>query len=112
MYPAAIAEQLRRRGLDVSAISERPELRSLSDEDLFTVGQSEGRAVVTENIDDFSVIANRADERGLAHFGVVFVSPSAYPRNHERTVGRLVSQLDRLLDECPSDEATGSRYWP
>jgi predicted nuclease of predicted toxin-antitoxin system len=53
MCPAAVADQLRGRGHEVSAITERPELRSLPDADLFAVAQQERRAVVTENIADF-----------------------------------------------------------
>src|SRR6476646_9414191 len=52
MYPASLAEQLRLRGHDVSAVTERPELRSLPDADVFAVAQQEGRAVMTENIAD------------------------------------------------------------
>ena len=63
MYPSALAEQLRNNGHDVSAITERPELRSLSDADVFATAQHERRAVVTENIADFVPLVEGADQR-------------------------------------------------
>jgi hypothetical protein len=64
MYSHAIAEQLCGRGHDVEGVTERADLRALSDTDLFTRAQSEQRAVVTENVDDFSIIAGGYDQRG------------------------------------------------
>jgi NADPH-dependent 2,4-dienoyl-CoA reductase/sulfur reductase-like enzyme len=39
MYPPVIAEQLRRRGHDVVAITEQPELRSAEDAAVFVIAQ-------------------------------------------------------------------------
>jgi hypothetical protein len=111
MYTPAIAEQLRDRGYDVEAITERPGLRALADTDIFALAQQEQRAVVTENIDDFSIIADGYDQRGHAHFGLVLVPHSSYPRNRPRTIGRIVTELDRLLSEHPDATAMSSRYW-
>ncbi len=111
MYPAAIADQLRRRGHDVDAVTARAELRSLPDVDVFALAQAEGRAVVTENIGDFNSIAEAADQRGHAHHGLILVDPAKYPRGNQRTIGRLVTQLDRLLDDHSRDEATSLRHW-
>jgi nucleoside-diphosphate-sugar epimerase len=111
MYPSAIAEQLRARGHDVHAVTARPELRALPDKDVFDVAQQERRAVLTENISDFSVIADRCDERGQAHHGLIFVDPAKHPRGDQRTVGRLVTGLDGLLKEHPADEPTSLRSW-
>jgi nucleoside-diphosphate-sugar epimerase len=111
MYPAAIADQLRARGHDVVAVTARPELRALPDVAVFVTAQEEGRAVVTENIGDFSSIADAADQRGHAHHGLVFVDPAKYPRGHPRTIGRLVTELDRLLSDHPRGEPTSLRNW-
>src|SRR5580693_1476185 len=89
MYPPAIAEQLRDRERDAEAVTERPELRALADTDVFALAQHEQRAVVTENIDDFSVIADSYDQRGQTHFGLVLVPHSNYSRS-PRTIGRMV----------------------
>ena len=111
MYPAAIAGQLRARGHDVIAMTERTELRSLSDDDVFAVAQSEERAIVTENLADFSLIANREDQRARPHYGIVFVDPSSYRRGQKRTIGRLVTALGRLLDDHPAHSAESLRLW-
>jgi hypothetical protein len=111
MYTPVIAEELRERGGDVEAVTERAELRALPDTDLFSLAQREERTVVTENIDDFSVIATDYDQRGQAHFGLVLVPRASYPRSHARTVGRMVSELDRLLMEHPVTEPASLRHW-
>lgn len=111
MYPPAIAEQLRDRGGGVQAVTERPELRALADTDMFAIAQQEQLAVVTENIDDFSVIADSYDQRGHAHFGLVLVPPGSYPRGSTGTIGRMVTELDRLLGEHPATTPTSLRHW-
>lgn len=111
MYPPAIAEQLRNRKYDVEAVTERSELRALADTDIFALSQQEQRAVVTENIDDFSVIADGYDHRGQVHHGLVLVPPGAYPRGSARTIGRMVTELDRLLGEYPETTPTSLRHW-
>ncbi len=111
MYQPAIAEQLRDREHDAEAVTERTELRARSDADLFALAQYEQRAVVTENIDDFSVIAEGYDQRGQAHFGLILVPHSSYPRSSPATIGRMVTQLDRLLNERPQMTPTSLRHW-
>jgi hypothetical protein len=111
MYPPAIAEQLRERGGDVEAVTARSELRGLPDADIFAWAQQERRAVVTENIADFSVIADGHDRRGQQHHGLVLVAPAAYPRGDARTIGRMVTGLDRLLGDYPETTPTSVRHW-
>lgn len=111
MYPPAIAEQLRGRGHDVDAVTARVELRALTDEELFVVAQEERRAVVTENVADFCRIADRRDERGTPHHGLVLVYPAKHPRGDQRTIGRMVTALEGLLAKHRSDEATSLRQW-
>lgn len=111
MYPHAIAEQLRNQDHDVDAVTLRAELRALPDPEIFATAQREMRAVVTENIADFSDIADGYDRRGDAHHGLVLVDPGKYQRGNPRTVGRLVTHLDRLLRKHPEDEAGSLRRW-
>jgi hypothetical protein len=89
--PRAISEQLRNRSHDVVAVTERPELRGLSDPDLFERAQSEQRAIATYNTEDFLQLDReyRATER--AHAGIVLVS---FPR---KSVGPLVTALTSFL---------------
>jgi Domain of unknown function (DUF5615) len=111
MYPHSIAEQLRRSGHDVHAVTARPELRALGDADLFARAQEEQRAVVTENVADFCPIADGHDRQGQAHHGLVLVDPARYPRGENRTIGRLVTALGHLLSERPGEQADSRRDW-
>ena len=111
MHPAAVAEQLRRRGHDVVAATERKDLRGLSDPAIFAEAQADRRAVVTENVADFVPLAEQADQRGRAHHGLVLVDPAKFPRGQRRTVGSLVRELGPLMTEFPGDEATSARHW-
>ncbi len=111
MYPHAIAGQLRKQAHDADAVTLRAELRALPDSEIFATAQQEMRAVVTENIADFSDIADSYDRRGDTHYGLVLVDPSKYQRGHPRTVGRLVTELNRLLREHPENKADSLRHW-
>jgi hypothetical protein len=111
MYPHGIAEQLARRGHDVDAVTARPELRGLSDEELFARAQHEGRTLVTENVADFCRIADEQDRGGRAHHGLVLLDPARYPRGASRTVGRMVTALHRLLEARPGDRTDSRRVW-
>lgn len=111
MYPATIAEQLRDRGHDVTAVTERTELRALPDAAIFDVAQQEQRAVMTENIVDFVGLADHADQTGRRHQGLVLVDPAKYQRGHDRTVGHLVTELDALLRAHHTEEPASVRYW-
>lgn len=111
MYPAAIAEQLRRHGHDASAVTERVELRSLSDTAVFALAQEEHRAVVTENIVDFVPLADATEQRGRVHYGLVLVDPAKFPRGNARVTGRMVRELLKLLAEQSSDQPRSLRFW-
>jgi len=111
MLPAVVAERLRARGHDVVAVTERSELRSLPDVGVFAAGQAERRAVATESIVDFVAIVDAADLRGGAHFGLLLMDPARYPRGRPRTIGRMVTSLDRPLSEHPGERATSMRHW-
>ena len=111
MLQAVIAEQLRRRGHDVDAVTERSELRAAGDPELFAVAQQESRALVTEDIEDFSREASLADGRGQAHYGLILIRAAKYPRGNRRTVGRLIKALDEFLRAHPGERATSLRHW-
>ena len=51
MWPHDLADQLRRRGHYVVAVTERPHLRGQSDAFIFAAAQAEERVIVTENVD-------------------------------------------------------------
>jgi hypothetical protein len=111
MYRYTIAQQLRRRKHDVEAVTLHAELRALPDPEVFATAQREARALVTENIADFSSIADEYDRRGNAHHGLVLIDPAKYRRGHPRTVGRIVTELHRLLCEHPGERVQSLRHW-
>jgi len=74
MWSASVAVQLRRRGHDVAAVLERPDLRGQSDAAVFSAAQTEERAIVTENVIDYRPIAAAELQRSTTHCGVVFTT--------------------------------------
>lgn len=93
--PRAVAEQLRVHSHDAVAVTERPELRGLSDRDLFVYAQSEGRAIVTYNVDDFLDLDHEYRSLERAHAGLVLISARRFPR---RSVGPLVRALEGFIN--------------
>lgn len=100
-YSPKIAEQLRTRGHDVVAATERG--WEEEDESLLGVCTAEGRALVTNNVGDFTVIARRWATEIRSHAGLIFTSDASMPR-HRETIGRYVHALDR-----PSHARRGRR---
>lgn len=106
---ADIAEALRARGHDVVAVQDvdRRHWRGLVDPELFDLAQSEGRAIVTENVAHFRVCADRAYANSLVHFGLIYTSNKALPRHrHDAFMRAVTSRLDDLLsarrDDAPA----------
>lgn len=90
-----VAERLRDRGHDVTAATDDPSLRGLSDPDLFKVAQEQGRALVTYNRVDFEPIIREYAQMDREHHGLVIVHPTRFP---SWEFARLVFALERLLD--------------
>jgi nucleoside-diphosphate-sugar epimerase len=107
-YSPEIAEQLRRRGHDVLAVSERPELRGLADEVHLATAPDQRRAIVTEIVGDFRPLLANAARAGTANYGLVCVSARRFPRN-KKTIGRMVQALDALLRAHPADDGMRDR---
>lgn len=68
-----IATPLREQGHDVRAVDEERELDGLPDEQLLELSAGEGRAMITFDVKDFSVIARRWAEAGRSHAGLGIV---------------------------------------
>jgi hypothetical protein len=91
-----VAERLRDRGHDVTAATDDPSLRGLSDPDLFEVSQQQGRALVTYNRVDFEPIVRDYAEMNREHHGLVIVHPTRFP---SREFGRLSAAIEGLLEK-------------
>jgi hypothetical protein len=109
-YSKAVAVQLRPRGHDVIAAAERG-WESEDDESLLVMCHEEGRALMTNNVPDFVLIARRWALEGRQHAGLVFTSDISMPRTREMT-GRFVQALDQLLRSNTADGAFADRvHW-
>lgn len=90
-----VAERLRDQGDDVTAATDDPSLRGLSDPDLFEAAQQQGRAVVTYNRVDFEPIIREYVAENREHHGLVIVHPTRFP---SWEFSRLAAALKSLLD--------------
>ncbi len=98
MWSAEIARQLRRRGVDVVAATERPRrYRGVPDDVVFERAQEDGRAIVTDNLQDFARLVAEAAGRGEEHHGVVFAVRPTFDRARPGVVGEMVRALAALV---------------
>jgi hypothetical protein len=102
-FSRRIAAELRRRGHDVIAVSEREDLRGLPDEGLMAHARGERRAMATQDFADFASLVREAMVAETEHFGVLFVPKRVW--SSLRDFEPLVVALERFLDEGPRDEA-------
>lgn len=70
--------------------------------------QTEGRALLTNNVRDFVVITRRWAMEGRSHGGLVFISDSSMPRSRQ-TIGHYVRARDQLLNSIPADSGLRDR---
>jgi predicted nuclease of predicted toxin-antitoxin system len=102
-YTPAIAEHLRDRGHDATAVKAEPDLRGLDDDPLLRAATADRRALMTNNVRDFVRLAREWQARGDEHYGLIFT---------DNTIGRFVEALDILLRAHPADDALRNRvHW-
>lgn len=100
MISAKIAEQLQARGHDVRAVDQSPELRGLSDQDVFARAQQEQHAIVTYNREDFLALDRQYASRRHEHHGIVILHPRRFPQG-EQSIGALLTSLSSLTEAGP-----------
>ena len=100
MFSPAIAAELGKLGHDVIAVADRPDLRSKSDEEIFTWASTQKRWLLTENVKDFRPIMLRALQAGLPSCGLLFTSSRAFPRSRKNP-GSLIRALGAWLTARP-----------
>ena len=104
-FSSSIAKEMRRRYRDdIVAVTERDDLRGLSDELLLTRLHAERRAIVTHNVADFGLLARSVVAGGREHYGIVLVSRRAFPPTRAG-IGRLVRALHGLSREHSEEDA-------
>jgi hypothetical protein len=90
-----VAERVRDRGHDVTAVTDDPSLRGLSDPDLFQVTQQQSRTLVTYNRVDFEPIIRECAQMDREHHGLVIVHPTRFP---SWQFARLAAAIEGLLN--------------
>jgi hypothetical protein len=109
-YSDQIAIQLRRRRCDVVAAIERG-WEQEDDESLLSFCAAEERALLTNNVADFTVIARRWALEGRTPAGLVFSSDAGMPRSRN-TIGLYVTAIQALMRANPADDAFVDRiHW-
>ena len=110
MHAPAIADALTADGWDVLAVAARPSLRGTPDDELLAYATANERAMVTENIVDFAVIAARWAAESRSHTGIIFTNPRRFNRATVAYPGNLVVALRALLEDPPAIGGSGS-WW-
>jgi hypothetical protein len=104
MFSPAIAASLRDLGHDIVAVAESPDLRSLTDDEVFAWASAENRWLLTENVRDFRPILLRARQAGTPATGIVFTSSRSFPRSRKNP-GPFIRALDSWLRSGPPEAA-------
>lgn len=109
-YALVIATELRARGHDVVSAIERG-WETEDDESLLALCEQDVRALLTNNVGDFTLIARRWAVEGRQHRGLIFTSDASMPRGR-RSIGRYVEALDVVMRANPADDALTDRvHW-
>jgi predicted nuclease of predicted toxin-antitoxin system len=91
----AIAEGLRRRGIDVTTSTDAGLLHAPDDEHV-RFGIAQGRVIFTED-DDFLALATR----GIPHAGI------AYCHQQTRGIGEIIDAIILIWEVCEPEEMIG-----
>src|SRR5258708_25239162 len=95
-----IAILLRQACYDVDAVAGREDLVGRSDRIIFEVACSEGRAVVTNNIQDFRPLAAEWLAQGMVHAGLILL-PST--RKLTRSpIAAVAAAIENILCDQPA----------
>ena len=92
--PRAVADGLRKRGVEVITIEEAG-LLGADDEEVLSFARTEGRVIVTQDQDFLQIAAGGADHPGVAY------APQG------RSIGEMVRLLDLLVQVGTAEEIEG-----
>jgi hypothetical protein len=109
MHAPAVAQALRDLGHSVVAVAEGPDLRAMTDDELFTWAAVQRRRIVTENVKDFRRLQLRAEESGQRSPGLLFTSSRTFPRSR-RNPGPLIAALNTWLGRADAATRPGQDW--
>jgi len=101
MYPPRLAEELRAVGIDVVTVVE-VHLNAAPDSDVFTAAIESQRAVLTENVADFTRIAAAHSTSGSHHHGLLIALSSRFSRRASG-IGALAAATQAMVDQHVDD---------
>lgn len=110
MYGGPLAAALRERGHDVMAVVEHGQLRGLRDEHILALATVDGRAVVSENVEDFARLDSVWSGSARSHAGVVLVPQARFewtPAGQQQ----LIDALHRFLSAPPLGLTDSFQWW-
>ena len=97
-----LAQQLRRHGFDVTSTLES-NLVSKSDPEQLEFCCAEGRAILTFNVDDFTLLHEQYQAAEKAHYGIILST--------REPIAVLLHRLLRLLNSLDADELKNQVRW-
>lgn len=101
MHASSIADAFTESSWDVISVTFEAELRGMSDEKLLGFAAVSGRALVTENVVDFAVLAAQWAGQGRVHAGLIFTNGRRFTRATLAYPGNLITALRRFLEDRP-----------
>ena len=101
MHSPDIADSLTKSSFDVVAVAAEARLRGMSDRDLLEHARTVGRAIVTENVADFTALARQWADADGPHAGIIFTHPKRFDRATLAYPGNLSAALRAFLTNPP-----------
>jgi len=101
MYGARLADALHAMGIDVTTVAER-RLSGTPDAEVFAAAVAMERALLTENVADFTRLAAEHGAAGGHHRGLVIALSSRFSRRPAGTVS-LVAAIQAVIHEQLDD---------
>ena len=101
MHSPTVARALQEAGHDVHAVANDPLLRGMADAKLLQFAADTNRAIVTENVPDFAVLASQWAANATPHAGIVYTNPNRFYRNTSAYPATLIAALDQFLQQPP-----------
>ncbi len=103
MHSPTVSRALQEAGHDVDAVASDPLLRGMADAKLLQFAAETNRAIVTENVSDFAVLASQWAATTKPHAGIIYTNPTRFNRRSAAYPANLIAALDHFLQHPPVD---------